>query len=86
MIFTYSNPHEKDVYKQVKSQDLTSIASSADPKRQGEYTTGTSEKIRKPFYDDNPEQTLFQNRSDLKVLISKIAMHLNSNVRNDLFH
>jgi hypothetical protein len=62
---------------------LASVSSSAMPEESTPVTASREYRFAAPI--EELRQSLFRNRAVLKILTSQVAMHLNSEERNNLF-
>lgn len=85
MLFSLSPFEDDKNYHSVKAEDAQNIEGSAVKTPDFKGTVSDQKELRRPFYEDHTDQILYNNRSELKVLVSRIAMHLKIELRNDLF-
>lgn len=90
MFYSFSSVQNAVQSSRVKSLEfLTDEVSAQNEENPNKLSLATGNKPKKNipniFWSDDSDRLLFDNKSDIKVLISKIGMHLKPEFRTNLF-
>jgi|GEM_PF-5409958 len=84
--FFYQSKNDKKESAKVGTMDFFGTISSVSNETKKYYQENDwTSAIQNSFQEWFDEQSLFNNKGELKILISKIAMHMKEDFRKDLF-